>query len=201
MDTKQIAAWFKANKVEVLGVGAAGVAGLALLQRKKAGPAGAGGVTAGAVAPGTIPAGSVVPASAYDSTSYDLYNALQDEIGTLARQNEAAGQTGAGGSGASAAVTPPIASTLYAPSGSGQYVAYSDGIYELEGDGSLLHLGGSQWKQIIAANGGKAPAYAGAFSGKAPTSYMTNTNLQNYINKANPNPNNRQPVEPNMRIF
>lgn len=149
MNAAQLGAWFRANKTEALLVGGAGVAGLALYTRKKNTAAAAAGVTAGASAPGTIPAAAVVSGSGvptYDSSSYDLYNALQDEIGTLAHQNEGAAQTGATGSSVSAAVKGPIASTLLAPTGSGQLARYGTGIYEVEADGSLYGENLHEWQ-------------------------------------------------------
>ena len=152
MDVAQVSAWFQAHRTEVLMVGGAGVAGLALLKRKSGAAAG-DGRTAGAVAPGTMPAGAVVNPSTYDSSAWSAYNALQDEIGTLARQNEAARQTSADGSGVSSAVKGPIASTLFAPSYSGNYWHMGSGLGEFESDGSMLVFNADQWKQASAAPG------------------------------------------------
>jgi hypothetical protein len=148
VDTAQISAWFQQNRSTVVVVGGAGIAGLALVARKRNGAAAPTGVTAGAVAPGTMPAGAVVPAGSYDSSAWSAYNALQDEIGTLARQNEAARQTGAAGSGAGAAVTGPIASSLFAPTGSGPLVRYGTTIAEVEGDGTLYGLSLPEWQAL-----------------------------------------------------
>lgn len=160
MDTAAASAWFAAHKTEALGVGAVAVAGLALLKRKRSGTASTSGVTAGAVAPGTIPAASVVGATA-DSSAFDAYNALQDEIGTLARNSDAARNTGATGSGVGAAVGGPVASTLLAPTGNGQLVRYGTAIGEVESDGSVYGLtlpeyqalgAPSNWVQLGATN-------------------------------------------------
>lgn len=154
MDTAQITAWFQANKTEVLMVGGAAVAGLALYKHKT-GAAGvpAAGVTAGAVAPGTMPAAAVVSGGSYDSSAWSAYNALQDEIGTLARQGEAARQTSAGGSGASAAVKGPVASSLFAPSYGGNYWHMGSGLGEFESDGSMLVFNADQWAKASASPG------------------------------------------------
>lgn len=96
----QLAAYFAAHRTAILGGGAAAVAGLALLRRKRAAtvPAGA---TAGATVPGTIPAAAVAgPTAGYDSSNYDVYSALQPELEQL-RQTI----------GASAAAAPAPASS------------------------------------------------------------------------------------------
>jgi hypothetical protein len=70
-----------ANKTALTAAGAAGVVGLALMQRKKAG----GDVGAGAPASGgslATPAGQVV----YDSSVSDAYNALQPQLTTIGQQ-------------------------------------------------------------------------------------------------------------------
>jgi hypothetical protein len=175
VDTAQLAAWFKANKTEALMVGGAAVAGLALYKRKTGAAGAPSGVTAGAVAPGTMPAAAVVPAGggSYDSSAWSAYNALQDEIGTLARQNEAARQTGAAGSGASAAVKGPLASTLLAPSGSGRYVQNGNGtIAEVESDGSLYGMQLGEWLPFY--NSGSRP---GAYVDNSLTMYSIGQNL------------------------
>jgi hypothetical protein len=180
VDTAAISAWLQANKTEVVLVGGAAVAGLALLQRKR-GTAGASapGVTAGAVAPGTMPAAAVVSGGGggYSSDAFSAYNALQDEIGTLARQNEAARQTSAGGSGVGT-VPAPIASTLFNPTGSGTYAQYANGtVAEVESDGSQLGLGYAQWEPLRAA--GAHPTIV--IPGAAPVGryFQSDTNLAN----------------------
>lgn len=157
MNTAQLSALFAEHKTAVLGSAAAAVAGLALIQRKKA----AGGSTAvGARVPGTIPAAAVVPdggtvGGGYDSTSYDLYNALQPEIGQILAAQQAQ-QTGGAGDGAAAAPT-PIASTLFAPTYNGKYVHFSSGqTAEVESDGSLLNLTPQEGAHALGAKGWKA---------------------------------------------
>lgn len=182
MDVDQLKALFAKNKTVLLGAAAAGVAGLALWQGKKKGPAGPASTTAGARVPGTIPAAAVVPAGGtYDSSSYDLYSALQPELAKILEQQSA--QTGGTGSGITSAPD-PIASGLLAPSHSGQYVGYSQGgIYEVESDGSLYHLSGPEWTQVIKARGGDA-SYTG-IGGKAPgADYSHVGNLSSKIKNA-----------------
>jgi hypothetical protein len=143
-------AFFAAHKAAVLGGGAAAVAGLALYQRKKGTTAGgAAATTAGARVPGTIPAAAVEPQSvgAYDSTSFDLYNALSGQLEQIAQTGTSSGAAQASG---------PVASTLFNPTGSGDYVRGSNGmIAEVESDGSLFALTRPQWQQLEKNAGGK----------------------------------------------
>lgn len=85
MNTGDLMAKLEANKKPLAIAGAAGVAGLALLQRKKAG-GDVGGVSAGAapVGAGTgsslgSPGGQVV----YSSEASDVYNAIQPQLSTI----------------------------------------------------------------------------------------------------------------------
>jgi hypothetical protein len=147
----QLQAFFATHKVAVLGTAAAGAVLLGLRTRKKAATGGA------AVTPGT--AAGVVPAnglqgvgSTYDSSAYDVYSALQSELSPFLQQQAA--QTGAS-SGAAAAVK-PIASTLFKPNLTGQYVVYKNGAYgEIEQDGSVYGISApeasaDQWGKIWA---------------------------------------------------
>lgn len=187
MNAGQLQAYAVKHKPVVLGVAAAGVAGLALLQRRKsaAAPAGSPANTRPA---GTIPAAAVVPsqqiASTYDSSAYDVYNALSGQLGKLSEQVQ---QT----SGTPVTSAPaPLASSLFAPNMTGQYVAYTgngsagaNGIYEVESDGSLYHLDMPEWLKIIASNSGQMPT-ATSYAGAAPVEYTAAENLKNRINKA-----------------
>lgn len=175
MNPAQLSAYFAAHKTAILGGAAAAVAGLALY-RKHAAAAGTP-TTGGVTLAGTTPAAAIVGAQGPDSSSYDLYNAMQPELEQLL-------QTGASSGGVTA--PPPVASGLFAPSGSGKLVSYSNGLYEMESDGSLYHLAPSEWAKIVADNGGKKPA-ASALSGPAPgSSYSGQGNLSSFIKKANP---------------
>ena len=135
MNAGQLQAYVEQHKPVVLGVAAAGVAGLALLRRKRAASAGATGPATSQPA-GTIPAAAVVPsqqtASTYDSSAYDVYNALSGQLEQM-RQTV--------GTPAATQAPKPIASTLFAPSGTGNYVRYKNGtIGEVESDGSIYGI-------------------------------------------------------------
>jgi len=137
MNPAQLQAYVEQHKPVVFGVAAAGVVGVALLRRKKAG----GDVAAApakAQPAGTIPAAAVVPsqqtASTYDSSAYDVYNALTGQLEQLR-------QTVGGAPATTQAPPKPIASTLFAPSGTGNYVRYKNGtIGEVESDGSIYGI-------------------------------------------------------------
>jgi hypothetical protein len=97
---------FEQHKTAVLAVAAAGVAGLALFHRKKA-----GGDTAGASAGATIPAAAVVPGGgSYDSSAYDVYSALQSQLTPLLEQAQKStgGKTGDGITTAPTPATSPL---------------------------------------------------------------------------------------------
>lgn len=152
----QLAALFAQHKTAFMAAGAAGVVGLALLQKKK-GTAAKAPAAASSI-PGTIPAAAVVPAtgSTYDSTSFDTYNALQPELERILQQ-QAASTSNSGGITSAPA---PIASTLFSPTYSGNYLRYSDGwVGEAETDGSQLWFTPSEWQTAIAKNGGAEPKY------------------------------------------
>jgi hypothetical protein len=134
-----------AQRPAVLGATAVGVVGLALLHRKKAAAA-----PGGAKQPaGTIPAAAVVPAQGYagpDNSAVQVYDALSSQL-------EQMRQTSASGSGVTAAPA-PVASTLFAPTGSGKFVRYADGnVFEVESDGSLFGLTPNQNDQATRAAG------------------------------------------------
>lgn len=149
MNPQQASAFFAAHKVEILGGGAAVVALLGYRQRKKS-----SSTTAGATIPGTIPAAAVVggtgtSAATYDSTAFDTYDALQQQISDLASRQQTSSPTTASG-----ATPAPIASTLFAPAGSGNYLRNSYGnLVEVESDGSLYGLTGSQLRDLQSSGG------------------------------------------------
>jgi hypothetical protein len=105
------AALFAAHKGAVLGVAAAGVAGLALMKRKSSGSAPAAAAAgAGATLPASVAAdGFMGP----DSSAYDVYNALQPELDAL-RQTVG---TGVGSVPAPASASPIVASMPRLPLG------------------------------------------------------------------------------------
>jgi hypothetical protein len=159
----QLAAMFAAHKTAIFGAAAAGVVGLALLQKKKS--TSAAGSTSSI--PGTLPAAAVVApgaGGAFDSTSFDLYNALQPEIESLIQTR-----------GPSVTAAPaPIASTLLAPTGNGNLVRYGTSIDEVESDGSLYHLELPEWGALGAPTnyvqmGGPGPSTVYSKAGNLAT--------------------------------
>lgn len=159
----QLAAMFAAHKTAIFGAAAAGVVGLALLQKKKSASAAAPASTSSI--PGTLPAAAVVAPTAgagYDSSSYDLYNALQSELQPLF-QNQ----------GGSVTAPAPVASSIFAPTGSGQLVRYNNGtIAEVESDGTLLGLTPDQFTALSS----KGQTFT-SLSGAQPKVYTTAGNL------------------------
>lgn len=151
--TEPLSAMFAAHKPVVLGVAAAGVVGLALLKKKSSSSSSSSSTSQPA---GTIPAAAVVSSgsvqSAYpDTTASDVYNSLQPTLAQIL--NQQANQTSAGTS-APLTAPKPIASTLFAPTGSGKYVKYGNGTTgEIESDGSVYGISSSelsadQWAQV-----------------------------------------------------
>lgn len=179
MNAGQLSAWFEQNKTVALGVAAAGVAGLALLQRRKSSGGAATGATAGASVPGTSPAAGVVPTGGslggtYDSSTSDLYNALQPQLEQILQTT--------GHSGINDAPA-PIASSLLAPTYNGNYVwarenatGSGPGAFEVESDGSLLHLNTDQWGQA-AQKAGSDRAFTMLDSGWNGNWYDSSQNL------------------------
>lgn len=175
MNGQQLAAYFEAHKPLVLGGAAAGVAALAVLQRRKkaAAPAGA---SAGAAVPGTIPAAAVVPATgsiggAYDSSSYDTYNAMQPILEQILQTTSQSGIT---------KLPDPVASNLFAPTASGKYVQLGSSINEVESDGSMYGLSPTEWDQLSALPNRPANfsfQILGPNDGTSSTPYSTKANL------------------------
>lgn len=173
----------EANKKPLAIVGVAGVAGLALLQRRKAGGdvgvAQAGAAPAGAAASGgslASPAGQVV----YSSAASDTYNALQPQLSTIG--------TAVAGLLAEKSKTAdiiPIASTLYAPSNTGNVVRDAQGsVVEVQADGSLYGLTPKEYNKIINDRGG-----VGKFEAQqVETTFSNFFNLQKNLATANPKP-------------
>jgi hypothetical protein len=139
----QLSAWFAQNQKAVLGVGAAAVVGVGVMRaRKKSAGAAAGGAgatpTAGtAFATGPAIAGTQTP---YDSSVVDGYNDLQSQIYGLSDKLNAPMPVPAA----------PIASTLFSPQGTGQYVHFGNLGGEVESDGSVFGITQDQWQQILA---------------------------------------------------
>jgi hypothetical protein len=142
VNVQQLPALFAEHRTAVLGAGAAAVVGLAVWQKKKGASSSTAATTAGAkVIPGTIPAAAVVPAGgtgsgSYDSSASDVYSALSQQIESL-RQTQGPSVTDA---------PAPIASTLFAPSGSGQWIVMPNGVTgEIESDGSIFGASADQF--------------------------------------------------------
>lgn len=175
MNLADLTSKLEANKKPLAIAGAAGVAGLALMKRRQAGgdvgTATATGTTS-AVRPGSslaAPNGQVV----YSSTGSDVYNAVQPQLSTI---GTALNQLLADKSAPDATDTIPIATTIFSPNATGNYVRQDNGlIAEVQSDGSLFGLTGSQWASIMNQSGGKASANdIGSFN--APT-YSTAANV------------------------
>jgi hypothetical protein len=146
VNAAQLQAWFTANQKPILGVAAAGAVGFGVLRARKRTAAAAGGAgvpgasTAGsAFASGPAIAGTTTP---YDSSVMDVYNGLQDQIDGITTKMTAPLPV----------PSAPVASTLFAPSGTGNYVRLQNGVVgEVESDGSIFGLGWNQWKPLMDA--------------------------------------------------
>jgi hypothetical protein len=173
--TAPLGAMFAAHKPVVLGVAAAGVVGLALLKKK-----GAGSSSSSTSSPaGTIPATGVVSSGSVqgtypDTTATDVYNSLQPTLAQIL--NQQANQTSAGNSHPLSAPK-PIASTLFAPQGTGNYVFLQNAntIGEVESDGSIYGIGGGE-----GYSGPTNPAQLSQLQSAPSGSYFTKAdNLKN----------------------
>lgn len=180
MNPEQLSALFAQHRPVVLGAGAAAVAGLALWQKKKkaTGTAATGAVTGATVPTGTIPAAGVVSSSgvqgAYPNTAAtDVYNALEPTLAQILSQQSA--QTSA--SSSNAAAPAPVASTLFAPTWSGNYMREANGDpVEVESDGSVFHLA-DQWMAQVTQQTGKAWSDLPQMA-VSPGWYSASTNIQ-----------------------
>lgn len=169
MNLDQLGASFTQNRTAILGTAAAGVVGLALYRRKQAAAAPAA-PTAGATTAGVYSAGGqtagMYGANAYDSSASDVYGLVQPQLESLGGQlNDlnaklnAVPVSQAPTSAVTAPPSKPIATTLFSPTRSGNYVRYGDQtITEVEQDGSQLALTYDQWVPI--ANGGGTMNYS-----------------------------------------
>lgn len=145
-------ATFEAHKAPIIAAAAGGVVLLALAQRRKK-----GGATSTTTATSATPGGVVyTPASAggqaaamtgaaYDSTSTDLYSALSPQLASIGSQlSQLTSQ-----SSSPTPVPAPIASTLYKPSDSSNFVLYTNGtVAQVQSDGSQLGLNYDQWRPL-----------------------------------------------------
>lgn len=161
----QLPALFAQHKTAIIGAAGAGVVGLALLQRKKA----AASSAAGPSLAGTIPAAGVVPSTgvqaAYpDTGAVDTYNTIMDQ---LLKQQAAMNPP------VPAAAPKPVASSLFAPTGSGKYVRYGSGtIAEVESDGSLYGIApGEAWNYDGQVSAVQLPWYSAESPGYTGPAY------------------------------
>lgn len=174
MNAEALKAWFEENKTAVLGVAGAGVVGLALLQRKKSSSStSTGTATTSTTGSGTAATSAGVQSVYPDTTETNLYNSLLEQLqGQVSNSDPGIGSAPA-----------PIASTLFAPTGSGNYIRDQEGgVIEVESDGSLFALDGPMQQKlgldastIHAITDSAIPAYYGlmqnlgaANTGKAP---------------------------------
>jgi hypothetical protein len=200
VDTAQLTAWVQDNKVAVLGVAGAGVVGLALLHRGKSG--GDGPAAAAVPAELSYSAGGQVGGAtggfgSYDSTATDLYSALTPELGGISDQLQKIldGQkatptptpvpTPPKTTPAPAKPTNPLAALLVNPTYNGNYVRApknagggDPGIFEVQRDGSLLHLTQQQWDAAVKKNRGQVPTVQKLEKGWNGLWYTTTANLQ-----------------------
>jgi hypothetical protein len=158
---------FATHKGAFLAAGAAGVAGLAMLQRKKSSTTGTSSTSTPA---GTIPGAGVISSagvqSAYpDTSSTAAYNQLEGQLERLQASQ-------------AVPVPTPIASSLFAPNLTGRYVRGQDGsIAEIETDGSLYGLTGGDWASIEKSSGGLGSTPLTQLSTALPSFYNVQTNL------------------------
>lgn len=148
MNIAGLQAFFAAHKTAVLGAGAAGVAGLALYQRKK------GTATDGAGIAGSSPAAAVVQGSTaatgggtYDSSAYDVYSAMQPQMEQLAQA--LADQTGGGAGSVSSAPKPSASSTTPSKPKTGYYRAAGTNLtYYQDSAGNLDWLSKAEGRSL-----------------------------------------------------
>lgn len=157
MNPEQLRAAFEKNKGVLFGVAAAGVGAFALYRRHTAGATAGSASSSGTSSAGVVPysgGGQTTTmggaAGVYDSTSSDLASFLSPQLGALQQQVTAL----QAGNASPTPVPAPIASTLLAPTGSGNYFKMGSGMGEIESDGSLFVFTAPQWQQAS-----KTPGY------------------------------------------
>lgn len=171
----QLNAWVEQNKKPLAIAGAAAVAGIGLLKARK-NKAGA----QGSPSPLTpLPAGTAFTAGpnlvgsvpgVYSSAGTDVYNALQGQLDKMQDQLN-------GPPIPVPAPPKPIASTIFKPTGTGNYYHLGNGIgVEVESDGSLFGINQEQWAQIQ-ANDPNAKVLGKL--GGTPNWYSTEKNVLN----------------------
>lgn len=154
MNAAQLSAWAQQNRKPLLIGGAALAGGLGLVKaRSKKAAAGAGkpnltGQSAGSYTAGTAGASGATLAGTipYDSSSADIVSA----IGDLARWQQVQAEQKT----PTPVTKAPIASTIFAPKGTGNYVSLPNGVgAEVEEDGSLFGITYQQWQDLQAKAG------------------------------------------------
>lgn len=144
MNLGQLRGAIERNKKGLAIAGAAGVAGLALLNKSKKGAAPTTGPAGDALGTGSqYGLGMPATGGVYDSSSSDAYNAIQPQLESLGRMLEAATKT-----------APPIPVTTPP--------AYADGFYRNSTSGAIYQLnrGVLDWlnpKEWAAFGGGANP--------------------------------------------
>lgn len=153
MNLADLTSKIEANKKPLAIAGAAGVAGLALMQRKKAG--GDVGTTPAPTTSSVTSAGSLAAPNGqvvYSSEASDVYNAIQPQLSTI---GTSVNQLLADKAKADSNDTIPLAASLFSPTFSGTYLRDNKGsIVEVQGDGSLYGLTGNDWAEVEKRNGG-----------------------------------------------
>lgn len=184
MNLDQLSATFEANKVPILATAAAGVAGLALWQRHKAGSSSTSTPAQGVATVPSYSAGSQLAATTgaggvYDSSSSDLYGAIQPQLESLGSQVSDLNSK-LNSVPVSTAPSSPIAGSLFAPSSSTNIVRYGDGnIVQVQSDGSQLSLTPDEWRGLYSKGvafdqltqqsaGGQVFSVQGNLSGRYP---------------------------------
>lgn len=178
MNLGQLTGWIQQNKKPLAIAGAVGVGGLALMQRGKSGGGDAGGgpmVDAAPTSGAGARYGLTTGGGAYDSTASDVYNAIAPQLeevrDLLNQQNKPPVPV----------VAPPKASTMYAPTGTGNYAWLSNGVsVEVQDDGSLFGMTGEQLKSIMSRD----PNAKLSKWGSAPKFYAAETNARAAAQKA-----------------
>lgn len=155
MNLEQVKAAIERNKKPLAIAGAAAVAGLGVMKARSGGTASTPAART-AAKPSGVAVGGFAPSTA-DTSTTDAFSSITSSLSSLHDK-----------------LTPPIpvpapprpiASTLFAPTGSGVYLRQGKrddgkavGVFEVQTDGSLYHLSGSEWQQLIKDNRGKIPA-------------------------------------------
>lgn len=129
------------HRDEILIVSTVVLVGLSYLTLRRM--SGGGAATAPGLVSASNPGGAV--AGFDQATMQGFQQALQDQADHLATLEAAA----TGGGGVTDSTPGPISHTLFAPSYSGNYVRYGNGlIAEVESDGSILGLNQSEWQAV-----------------------------------------------------